>query len=70
MLLASAVPSADGGATSTLSMNQSGVAAQLGVTRQSFNRALAGFARRGWIESDGAEVHILDVAALRRYADS
>ncbi len=70
MLLASAVPLADGSATNTLSMNQSGVAAQLGVTRQSFNRALAGMTRRGWIEFDGTRVHIRDVAALRRYADS
>lgn len=70
MLLASAEPLTDGGATSMLSMNQSGVAAQLGVTRQSFNRALAGLTHRGWIALDGTRVHIRDVAALRRFADS
>jgi CRP/FNR family transcriptional regulator, cyclic AMP receptor protein len=51
-------------------MTQSGLAARLGVTRPSLNRALAGLLRRGWISTDGGGYVLRDVAALRRFADS
>ena len=51
-------------------MSQSGLAARLGVTRQSLNRALAGLVRREWIRLDGGAYVLCDPAALRRFANS
>ncbi|HEX3336441.1 MAG TPA: Crp/Fnr family transcriptional regulator [Jatrophihabitans sp.] len=70
LLLTEAVARPDGTAVCELSMSQSGVAARVGATRQSLNRALADLVRRTWITVDGMRVHIVDVAALRRFADS
>ncbi|MDQ6851657.1 MAG: Crp/Fnr family transcriptional regulator [Actinomycetota bacterium] len=70
LLLSLSTPHGDGTAESRLAMSQSGVAAQLGVTRQSLNRALVGLAHRGWITVNGARVQINDVAALTHFADS
>jgi CRP-like cAMP-binding protein len=70
LLLAEAVGQPDGTAVCELSMSQTGVAARVGATRQSLNRALADLVRRTWITVDGMRVHIVDVAALRRFADS
>jgi CRP/FNR family transcriptional regulator, cyclic AMP receptor protein len=70
LLFSEAVPADDGTAVCELNMSQSGVAARLGATRQSLNRALADLVRRSWITVDGTSVHIADVAALRRFADS
>lgn len=53
-----------------LGMSQSEVAARLGVTRQSLNRVLSGFTRRGWIRVDGSTVSLNDRAALARFAGS
>jgi CRP-like cAMP-binding protein len=53
-----------------LGMSQSGLAARLGVTRQSLNRALGGLVRRGWVAADGTGYLVLDPVALRRFADS
>ena len=53
-----------------LGMSQSEVAARLGVTRQSLNRVLSGFTRRGWIRVDGSTVALCDRAALARFAGS
>ncbi len=52
-----------------LRMSQSELAALLGATRQSVNRALGLLQRRGWItaQADGA-FRLLDRAALERYA--
>jgi CRP/FNR family cyclic AMP-dependent transcriptional regulator len=51
-------------------MTQSGLAARLGVTRQTLNRALGDLVRRGWVlPGDGGYV-VRDPAALRRFADS
>jgi CRP-like cAMP-binding protein len=69
LILADAKPRRDGTAHATLAMSQSGVAAQLGVTRQSLNRALAALTHRGWITVDGQRVVIHDLDALIRYAD-
>jgi CRP/FNR family cyclic AMP-dependent transcriptional regulator len=46
--------------------SQTDLAARLGVTRQSVNRALGALTRRGWLRVDGAQITLLDVAALRR----
>ncbi|MDQ3714562.1 MAG: Crp/Fnr family transcriptional regulator [Actinomycetota bacterium] len=53
-----------------LGMSQSEVAARLGVTRQSLNRVLSGFSRRGWIRVDGSTVVLSDREALARFAGS
>lgn len=70
LLLAEAVTRADGASESHLAMSQSGVAARLGVTRQSLNRAMSALSQRGWITVDGATVHLNDVPALNRFAQS
>lgn len=59
-----------GGTEVDLGMSQSEVAARLGVTRQSLNRALSGFTRRGWIHLEGSTVRLSDRAALVRLAGS
>ncbi|MEP7019099.1 MAG: Crp/Fnr family transcriptional regulator [Pseudonocardiales bacterium] len=70
LLLTESTSQPDGTIQSELGMSQSGVAARLGVTRQSLNRALSGLAQRGWITVDGTVVRIDDVSALSRFADS
>jgi CRP-like cAMP-binding protein len=70
LLVAEAVAQPDGTEVCDLNMSQSGVAARLGATRQSLNRALNEFARRGWVTADGAVIQLDDAAALRRFAES
>jgi CRP-like cAMP-binding protein len=70
LIVAEATTRADGSLHVELGMSQSGIAARLGVTRQSLNRALAGLARRGWIRVHGHGYAIEDLAALSRFADS
>jgi CRP/FNR family transcriptional regulator, cyclic AMP receptor protein len=70
LLLGEATRGADGRFRAPLGMSQSGVAARLGVTRQSLNRALVGLVRRGWVATEGADVVLLDPGALRRFTDS
>jgi CRP/FNR family transcriptional regulator, cyclic AMP receptor protein len=70
LLLADSVPRPDGTASTVLESSQSGVAARLGVTRQSLNRALAGLVRRGWIDVAGTTVELRDVPALHRFVES
>jgi CRP-like cAMP-binding protein len=70
LLLGEASPGADGRLRAAIGMSQSGLAARLGVTRQSLNRALTGLVRRGWVATEGADVVLLDPGALRRFADS
>src|SRR3954454_5442566 len=70
LLLAEAVTGADGASESHSAMSQRGVAARLGVTRQSLNRALSALAQRNWITVEGATVHLDDPAALSRFAQS
>ena len=55
------------GATVVLPASQSGIAAQLGVTRQSLNQALGTLAQADLIAVDGRAVKVLDLAALERY---
>jgi CRP/FNR family cyclic AMP-dependent transcriptional regulator len=49
---------------------QSDLAAQLGVTRPSLSRSLAGFQRRSWVAVSRGRVEVLDRAALMRFAGS
>lgn len=58
---------ADGRATH---LTQSDLAAQLGVTRQSLNRALQRLQDRGWIDVQRAQVVVLDPQSLDRFAQS
>lgn len=59
---------AEDGPVADLGVNQTGVAAQLGTTRQSVNRALSGLARRRWIDVDGSTITIRDRGALQRFS--
>jgi CRP-like cAMP-binding protein len=70
LLLAEAETRVDGTVVSQLAMSQTGVAARLGVTRQSLNRALATLVNRGWITVDGTAVRLNDPAALTKFAES
>lgn len=56
-----------GGATVVLPTSQSGVAAQLGVTRQSLNQALRTLSEEDLIAVDGRTVRVLDAGALERF---
>jgi len=61
----------EGRLAATFVTSQSGVAAMLGVTRQSLNRALAALVRRGWVAmADGGEVEVRDESALRHFIAS
>jgi CRP-like cAMP-binding protein len=51
-------------------LTQSDVAAQLGVARQSLNRALQRLQDRGWVEVQRNGIAVLDVPALTRFAQS
>jgi DNA-binding IclR family transcriptional regulator len=53
-----------------LGLSQTGLAAQLGATRQSVNRALSSFVRRGWVIQEGTMIVIRDGAGLRRFSES
>jgi CRP-like cAMP-binding protein len=70
LLLAEANRRADGVLESRLAMSQSGVAARLGATRQTLNRAMSTLAQRGWITLEGTTVRIDNEAALTRFAES
>lgn len=58
---------ADGRATALI---QSDVAAHLGVTRQSLNRALQRLQDRGWVAVQRGGITVLDETALERFAQS
>jgi CRP-like cAMP-binding protein len=68
LLLSEAQTAPDGTMSVELGMSQAGVAARLGVTRQSLNRAVMRLTDRSWIRTEGAHVVITDLAALTRYA--
>jgi CRP-like cAMP-binding protein len=70
LLLAEGHRAADGVVRVELGMTQSGLAARLGVARQSLNRAMGGLVQRGWITPEDRGYVIRDPAALRRFADS
>jgi DNA-binding GntR family transcriptional regulator len=50
-----------------LPASQSGVAAQLGVTRQSLNQALGYLGEKSLIVVDGRAVRLLDLTALEEF---
>ena len=56
--------------TVELPMSQAGIAAQLGVARQSLNTALRTLTREGRVTVDGRRVLLADVAELRAYVRS
>lgn len=70
LLLAEARRLPDGALRVDPGMSQSGLAARLGVTRQSLNRALTGLVRRGWLRAEAGGYVVLDPAALQRFAES
>lgn len=70
LLATSAVRGADGVHRVELPGNQSVLATQLGVSRQSLNKALNGLASRGWVEVDGRHVVLRNVGALARFVAS
>ncbi len=70
LLVNEATKRPDGSVVCELNMSQAQVASRLGATRQSLNRALSEFARRGWIAVDGTAVQLDDAEALRRFAGS
>lgn len=70
LLLAEGRRGDDGVFRVELGMSQSGLAARLGVARQSLNRAMGGLAKRGWISPEDRGYVIRDPAALRRFSDS
>jgi len=70
LLIGEASAGADGTLRVDPGMSQRGLAARLGVTRQTLNRALSGLTRRGWVEAQGSQFVLRDPDALRRFADS
>jgi CRP/FNR family transcriptional regulator, cyclic AMP receptor protein len=70
LLLADATAEPDGTYHVELAGSQSVLAAQLGVTRQSLNKALTGLTKRGWITVTGRDVILHDIAALARFTAS
>lgn len=70
LLISEATQRPDGTMACDLNMSQAQVASRLGATRQSLNRALSEFGRRGWLTVEGSTVRLDDVAALRRFTDS
>jgi CRP-like cAMP-binding protein len=70
LLVTEAVQWPDGSTVCELNMSQAQVASRLGATRQSLNRALGEFGRRGWVTVDGTTIRLDDAAALRRFTDS
>jgi len=70
LLLSRSRTRSDGKTVSELGASQTVVAAQLGVSRQSVNKALSGLVRHGWIEIDGRQVVLSDPTALRRYVEA
>ena len=59
-----------GDAAGPAGMTQSDLAAQLGVARQSLNRALQRLQARGWVEVQRGAIAVLDAPALTRFAQS
>lgn len=68
LILARSTANGTGLPVADLGVTQSGLAAQLGATRQSVNKALGGLVARGWITADGTRITLRDAAALRRFS--
>jgi CRP/FNR family transcriptional regulator/CRP/FNR family cyclic AMP-dependent transcriptional regulator len=65
LLSLAADASNDGAARPKLRITQSELASMLGLSRESVNKQLNQFARRGWIELGRGTVTVLDAEALR-----
>lgn len=70
LLLTEAVPGPDGTLRVEVGMSQTGLAARLGVTRQTLNRALAALVRHGWVEQLEGRYVLRDPDALTRFTGS
>lgn len=68
--LAKLLLSDEGRRTPTTTVPQGELAAQLGVARQSVNKALQRLQDRGWIEIGRSSVEVRDAEALARFAES
>lgn len=54
----------------TQQLNQSELAAMLGASRQTVNRALGRLQQRGWILLEGSDITVVDARALSAFAGS
>jgi CRP-like cAMP-binding protein len=70
LLLAEAAPGPDGVLVVDVGMSQTGLAARLGVTRQTLNRALTGLVRHGWVDPRDGSYVLREPEALQRFAGS
>ena len=70
LIVSRSVRASDGRTVADLGVSQTGLAAQLGTTRQSVNRALGGFVRRGWVIQEGTVIVVRNGAELRRFGGS
>jgi CRP/FNR family transcriptional regulator, cyclic AMP receptor protein len=70
LIVSRSVRAPDGRSVADLGMSQTGLAVQLGTTRQSVNRALSSFVRRGWVIQEGTTIMVRDGAGLRRFSES
>ena len=70
LIVGEAATQRDGSLVCEFTTSQSGVAARVGATRQSLNRALGDFTKRGWISVDGKSVRLHNRDALTRFANS
>ena len=70
LLLSEATPGPDGVPRVDVGMSQTGLAARLGVTRQTLNRALTGLVRHGWVDQRNGSYLLLDPDALQQFAGS
>jgi CRP/FNR family transcriptional regulator, dissimilatory nitrate respiration regulator len=62
-------PASDGATAFTLPMSKKTLAAQLGVTSETFSRALARFRREGLIEVAGPQLQLINRPGLRAYVE-
>jgi CRP/FNR family transcriptional regulator len=62
-------PETDGATAFTLPVSKKTLAAQLGVTSETFSRTLARFRREGLIEVAGPQLQLLNRPGLRAYVE-
>ncbi len=69
LVLAQAEPNGKNSATAIFATSQSGLADQLGVSRQSVNQALQSLAQEGLVKIDGRAVHVPNTSALKAFIE-
>jgi CRP/FNR family transcriptional regulator, dissimilatory nitrate respiration regulator len=62
-------PDSDGAKSFTLPVSKKNLAAQLGVTSETFSRTLARFRREGLIEVAGPQLQLINRPGLRAYVE-